>query len=99
MDAFRPFRLLAALGAAILCVARPVGAEAQTVTGTIFGRVADSSGGVMPGVTVTLVSGQLIGGAQSRVTSDTGEFRIPALPPGTYEVRFELQGFRRVIRS
>jgi len=77
--------------AAALVSALP--AFAQTVTGTIIGRVIDDSGGVLPGVTVTIASPQLIGGMQSRATSGTGEYRFPALPPGTYTVTFELQGF------
>ena len=68
-------------------------AFAQTVTGTVMGRVADATGGVLPGVTVTVQSPQLIGGAQSRTTGADGEYRVPALPPGSYTVTFELPGF------
>jgi outer membrane receptor protein involved in Fe transport len=68
-------------------------AAAQTVTGTIIGRVSDSSGAVLPGVAVTVHSPQLIGGGQTRTTSAAGEYRFPALPPGTYAVAFELPGF------
>jgi outer membrane receptor protein involved in Fe transport len=99
----RSFRLpggLAALIVGALFILVPGReANAQTVTGTIFGKVADSSGGVLPGVTVTVTSPQLIGGAQTRVTSATGEYRVPALPPGTYEATFELSGFRGIVRS
>src|SRR6187397_1442451 len=61
-------------------------------TGTIQGRVADSSGAVLPGVTVTATSPSALG-AQTTVTSETGNYRFPAVPPGNYELTFELAGF------
>ena len=66
---------------------------AQTITGTIIGRASDETGGVLPGATVTIASPQLIGGVHTRTTAASGEFRFPALPPGTYSVTVELQGF------
>jgi outer membrane receptor protein involved in Fe transport len=82
---------LALLAVAAALAAVP--AASQTVTGTIIGRVADSSGAVLPGVAVTISSPQLIGGTQGRTTGPAGEYRFPALPPGTYTVAFELAGF------
>ena len=61
-------------------------------TGTIQGRVADAQGAVLPGVTVTATSPALIQ-PQTTVTSETGNYRFPAVPPGTYELTFELAGF------
>lgn len=90
------------IGAVIVALAivlSPGIVRAQEVTGTLFGKVTDSSGGVMPGVTVTIRSAQLIGGAQVRTTDESGQYRIPAIPPGTYEVTFEIQGFQRVARE
>src|SRR5512144_2580564 len=66
-------------------------AGAQTLTGTIAGKVTDESGGVLPGVTVTLLSAQ---GPQTQVTDAKGEFRFIGLQPGTYAVKSELSGFR-----
>jgi hypothetical protein len=66
-------------------------AGAQTLTGTISGKVTDEQGGVLPGVTVTLTSAQ---GPQTQVTDAKGEFRFIGLQPGTYSVKSELQGFR-----
>jgi hypothetical protein len=68
-------------------------AFAQQQTGEIFGRVVDNSGAVLPGVTVTVQGTALI---QPRVvvTSETGTYRAPELPIGTYSVTFELTGFR-----
>src|SRR5688572_18264518 len=81
------------LGSAALVAAAVPLAHAQTVTGTVMGRVADATGGVLPGVVVTVESPQLIGGAQSRTTGAEGEYRVPALPPGSYTVTFALPGF------
>src|SRR6185436_13267282 len=67
-------------------------------TGTIQGRVADSSGAVLPGVTVTATSPSMIG-AQTQVTNENGQYRFPAVPPGVYDLDFELAGFNTVKRS
>jgi hypothetical protein len=68
-------------------------AVAQQQTGEIYGRAADTSGAVLPGATVTVAGPALI---QPRVavTSETGTYRVPELPIGTYTVTFELAGFR-----
>jgi hypothetical protein len=65
-------------------------ATAQSLTGTIEGRVTDEQGGVLPGVTVTLIGRQ---GSQTTVTDDRGEYRFVGLNPGNYEVKAELSGF------
>jgi hypothetical protein len=70
-----------------------------STTGTIQGRVADSQGGLLPGVTVTISSPALIGGAQTQVTNEQGNYRFPAVPPGTYAVEFDLTGFNRLRRE
>ncbi len=67
-------------------------------TGTIQGRVTDAQGAVLPGVTVTATSPSALG-AQTAVTSETGNYRFPAVPPGTYEVSYELAGFNTLKRS
>ena len=67
-------------------------AAAQRTTGEIIGKVTDDSGGVLPGVTVTL-RGAAVAGMPTTVTSDTGVYRFPVLPPGTYEVEYTLTGF------
>jgi hypothetical protein len=73
-------------------------AAAQRTTGEIIGKVIDESGGVLPGVTVTL-RGPAIQGAQTDVTSETGTYRFPVLPPGTYELEYVLPGFGTVKRE
>jgi len=79
-----------------LYVLAAAAAHAQVQTGSIAGTVTDSSNAVLPGVTVTLSGEKLIGGAQVQATDSTGAYRFDRLPPGTYLVRFELQGFRSV---
>ena len=68
-------------------------AAAQETRGSIEGIVKDTSGAVLPGVTVEARSPSLVGVATA--TSDTnGVFRFPALSPGIYEVTAHLAGFR-----
>src|SRR5688572_27070794 len=67
-------------------------------TGTIQGRVMDAQGAVLPGVTVTATSPSALG-AQTAVTSETGNYRFPAVPPGEYELTYELPGFNTLKRS
>ncbi len=67
-------------------------AAAQEQTGSITGTVKDSSGAVLPGVTVEARSPAAVG-VSSAVTDANGIYRFPALPPGTYEVTASLQGF------
>jgi outer membrane receptor protein involved in Fe transport len=69
-----------------------------TQTGTLSGTVKDQSGLIIPGVTVTATSPALQG-ARSTVTDENGIFSIPALPPGTYMVQFELSGMATISRE
>ena len=84
---------------AALVVATPLPAYAQgSPTGTLAGSVADPTGGVLPGVTVSARNTQT-GLAQQTVSGGAGDWRIPALPTGTYDVSFELDGFKKLVRS
>ena len=65
-------------------------------TGTISGTVQDPSGGVIPGVTVTLTSQQR-GITRSTVTDTNGHFVFPAVVIGTYTVSATLQGFETAV--
>jgi len=67
-------------------------------TGTIQGRVVDAQGAVLPGVTITAASPALLG-QQTTVTSETGNYRFPGVPPGTYTLTYELTGFNTVRRE
>ena len=67
-------------------------------TGEIFGKVTDSSNAVLPGVTVTL-SGPSLLQPLTAVTSETGSYTFPRLEIGGYAVKFELAGFKSLIRD
>src|SRR4051794_10575051 len=82
-----------------LCVLSAATARAQVQTGSITGTVTDSSGGILPGVTVSTSGDKLIGGVQTQTTDATGAYRFDRLPPGDYRVKFELQGFKGVDRA
>ena len=71
---------------------------AQTVTGEIRGTVRDSSGGVLPGVTVTATNTET-GLKRTETTNESGAFVFASLPIGKYTVAAELQGFRKAERT
>jgi hypothetical protein len=86
--------------ALLMALASPVYGQGggASSTGTIQGRVTDAQGAVLPGVTITAISPALLG-QQSSVTSETGNYRFPAVPPGTYTLTYELPGFNTVKRE
>src|SRR5439155_24397978 len=67
-------------------------------TGTISGHVSDPDGLAVPGAAVTVAS-PVLQGLRTATTSSNGDYIIPFLPAGDYEVTFELQGFRTVKRT
>jgi outer membrane receptor protein involved in Fe transport len=67
-------------------------------TGQIIGLVSDTSGSVVPGATVEVVS-QSTGQTRTAVTGTDGFYNIPQLNPGLYRVRAILSGFRTSIRD
>ena len=76
----------------------PVAASAQQDS-SIAGIVRDTSGGVLPGVTVEATSPALIEGVRTAFTDGEGRYNITPLPPGTYSITFGLPGFSTVIRE
>ena len=95
-------RCLGSLLVAIVSIAIAGPAYAQgggaSSTGTIQGRVVDAQGAVLPGATITATSPAMLG-AQTTVSSETGNYRFPAVPPGTYTLTYELTGFNAVRRE
>src|SRR6266852_3060313 len=73
-------------------------ARAQVITGSVEGRARDQQGSVLPGVTVT-ARNTATGASIVAVTSGDGLYRMPFLPPGSYDVRAELSGFRTETRQ
>src|SRR5687767_5993790 len=93
------FRLIARCLVALLFTAALASTgSAQTVTGEIRGTVRDSSGGVLPGVVVTVTHTQT-GLTRSETTGDQGSYVFPSLPIGGYVVSAELQGFRKAEKT
>jgi Carboxypeptidase regulatory-like domain len=80
---------------AMMLVTLPLFGQATT-TGNIYGKVVDESGGVLPGVTVTL-SG--VSAPQTTYTDTRGQFHFLELSPGTYTLNLALQGFATVNRT
>jgi hypothetical protein len=80
---------------ALLCGAAAI-VDAQETTGTIAGTVTDTTGAVLPGVTVS-VKNIGTGRTWDFVSTETGTYTAPLLPPGTYEVTFALQGFQNSV--
>ncbi len=76
----------------------PAPAAAQAVYGSIAGIVSDSSGGIVPGATVTITS---VGRQTSDtvVTNESGRYVKERLLPGVYEVKAELAGFKTAVFS
>jgi len=91
MASSSPFRIV--LIALILGFATAAGA--QTFRGAISGRIADQSGAMLPGVTVTATN-DATGVARTTVTSANGDFSVPDLQLGTYTIEASLQGFQTV---
>lgn len=61
-------------------------------TGTLSGRVTSADGEALPGVLVT-VSSPSLQGTRTATSNENGDYNLPLLPPGEYQVSFELEGF------
>lgn len=91
-------RSLALALLALAGVAALAHAQSQAVNGTIEGVVRDSTGAVLPGVTVTVANTDT--GAQRVLTTDAnGSYRAVLLPLGTYRVKGEMTGFKSLDRA
>src|SRR5262249_20828094 len=76
----------------------PVAAFPQAANGRITGTVTDSSGAVLPGVAVE-VTNTATGIAFASVSTETGAYSAPNLPPGVYSISASLPGFKKYDRS
>ena len=86
------------LGSVFLLVASSAMAQ-SSLSGAIAGVVRDTSGAVLPGVTVEAASPALIEKVRTAVTDDRGQYRVVDLRPGTYSVSFMLTGFSTLKRE
>jgi hypothetical protein len=84
--------LLALLGSASL-------ATAQITTGTVTGNVKDSTGGVVPGATVVLISESRNTKSVPAVTNAAGDYVFPNVTGDTYSVEVTMDGFKTVKRT
>src|SRR5450830_1845515 len=87
----RPVRVICTF--LFLCLAVSAIPALAQQTGSITGKVSDSSGGVLPGVTVEARS-NVLPGPRVTVTGGDGIYQLPALPPGQYVVTFTLSGMQ-----
>lgn len=87
-----------------VCAFLPLGvmiasrASAQTVTGSIYGTVADPSGAIIPNATVTVINVDTQE-AHTTKSSGSGAYVFPVLGPGTYKVSAKAPGFKTVIQN
>src|ERR1700730_8922235 len=88
------FLLLATLG--VLLCSLPLFSQGNF--GRILGTIADQTGGVISGATVSVIDKDR-GVARTLTTDDAGEYNAPTLIPGTYIVRVEANGFKRLERQ
>lgn len=82
----------------LLLLSFSVDAAAQEFTGNINGRVADASNALIPGVSVAL-SSPAMQGERTVLTDESGNYRFTLLAPGSYAVKYELPGFKTLIRE
>lgn len=92
----RKTRLGLMLVAGCAALLLPATARAQSA---IAGQVTDSTGLVLPGVTVEAASPALIEGSRTSVTDGQGRYTIDGLRPGSYKVTFSISGFATLVRE
>src|SRR6185436_13289682 len=71
---------------------------AQTATSTLSGVVRDAAGGLVAGAAVT-ARDNATGLTRRTATDSGGRYSLPNLPPGDYELRIEMQGFKGTVRT
>jgi hypothetical protein len=85
----------ASLALAFMVLAVPALAQQ---TGSVSGQVTDTDGLALPGVSVE-ARADVLPGPRSTVTGSNGDYRLPALPPGSYTVTYTLSGMQTVTRK
>ena len=86
------------LSVAVVIVLSSIPAFGQGGVAEVNGGVADQTGSVLPGVTIT-VTDEATGLVRTAISNEGGRFVIPALTPGRYTVRAELSGFQTQTRT
>lgn len=86
------------LGMFIVLLAAPATAWSQEFRSTLGGRVVDAQNAVVPGVKITATKVET-GSRSETVSGADGEYSLPFLPPGSYNVVAEAPGFKRYVRE
>jgi outer membrane receptor protein involved in Fe transport len=86
-------RVSASLGIVLLILFSIGPAHAQTVGASLRGTITDSSGGALPGATVTILNTGT-GASRELQTDSAGRYTAPILPPGDYDIHVTLTGFQ-----
>src|SRR5262249_7325210 len=87
--------------AVVVLIALPtclVFAQTSTATATILGVVKDTSGAVIPGVSIAVKHTET-GLTRTVISSETGDYNVPLLPVGAYELTTAMPGFKQQVRS
>ncbi len=71
---------------------------AQTSTATILGVVKDTTGALIPGASITVKHTET-GQTRTAISSETGDYNVPLLPVGAYEITTTMPGFKQQVRS
>lgn len=82
----------------LLAAGAAVSAWGQLNRGTLTGLVTDVTGSVIPGVRVEITA-TATGAVYRTVTTGSGQYAMPNLPPGAYSAAFESEGFKRLLRT
>lgn len=87
------YRLACVICLGLVWLQAPNAGAQSATTGAIAGVVKDTTGSVLPGVTVEVMSPALIEKSRTAITDGDGQYRVVDLRPGTYAVMFTLSGF------
>jgi len=83
---------------ALFCLASSTLVLAQSTGGRILGRVSDPTGAVLSGVKVVMIN-EATGASREVTTNDSGDYSFVEVTPGTYDLQFELSGFKKNLRK
>src|SRR5499427_1986818 len=86
-------RILPFPAAVVLCVFLPASVFAQTANATLGGTVSDSTGALIPGVSITATN-TATGIVSTVISNEAGAYQFASLQPGTYDIKAELPGFQ-----
>src|SRR5690242_14422520 len=82
----------------ILCISISAVAQTEIGAASLSGRITDSSGGVVPGVSIT-VSDQSTGFSRTTMSNEAGLYNLPRLPVGVYGLSVSKDGFKAIKRD